>query len=581
MAFDAVYKSLPMSDAPAPIAKRLASLNRFRQIVQALVRHGLYGLVDQLGLADRALVAVPQKGEKTAARFGRRLSLALNDLGPTFVKLGQILSTREDMFPKATVQELKQLQDNAGPVPIRAVRAAIEKELGAPVEELFQEFSDVPMAAASIAQVHRARTHRGEEVVVKVRRPGIEKTIAKDIELLLSLAEMAAKRVADIGRHDPVGFVVEFGEALTQELDFHKEAQTLGRMSTALRGTAHVPAVIGDRSSKGVLTLEYVAGRKITEVSGKARQAAARHVVTCFVTQLLRSNLFHADPHAGNLMWRPVGDLALLDLGSVGHLDGRMRRTLGRLSAAALRRDGRRFAQVLLHMAHHPPEFDKGAYLNEVGAFLSEVLADPVTKADPQLLVAHAFDVTRRYELRMRSEYFLLLRSLLLVDGVVRTLDPQLDPLKVVRAHIVRYFWTPTWFLPATRIAWVAGRLKLNAAARRRPLLTAVGSIALAVGIGLGVAGGVSLPSGAGTRHTADAAPTQDVKAEDDRATATARKSCPLFVKPNRRSNRLAVLPAGSRMQVQGSTRYFWRVATPSGTVGYVLRSCVKAPKGI
>lgn len=419
--------------------------------MRTFVRHGLLGFVDQLGLGDKKLADGHGRGEKIAARFGRRLSMALNDLGPTFVKFGQILSTREDLFPDAVIRELAQLQDNAKPFSSAEARRQIEKAIGRSVAEAFAEFDDEPLAAGSIAQVHRATTPDGHTVAVKVLRPGIHATIDNDLGLLRALAEMASNRSPDIARLDPTSLVEEFGRGLRAELDFRDEAAALATMARTVRGTARVPRVFDDLSATDVLTLEFVDGDRLSSIDPADRgERLARLLVGCFATQYLRGQMFHADPHGGNVLLGADGRLALLDLGSVGSITPKMRRTLLKLSMAASRRDGGGMANAALEMVHTPADLDEDAYRRDLGSLLEEAVASDLSQIDIPAMVNRAFAVARTHSLRIRSEYFLLLRSALLVDGLLRRLHPEIDPVAATRSHILRRFYTPMWFIPAT-----------------------------------------------------------------------------------------------------------------------------------
>lgn len=450
--------------------ERIATLGRARVIVQTLMRHGLFSVVDQLGLGDKNLVGNPPRSDRRAARFGRRLSLALNELGPTFVKLGQLLSTREDMLPPALISELAELQDNVQPVPGAEARAAVEAEFGADIDQLFDRFDDEPLAAGSIGQVHGARTRDGDEVVVKIRRPGIARVVDADLALLRTLAELAARRSPTVARHDPVAFVDEFGDNLRRELDFALEADATERMRAGLGKTARIPRVYRELSTASVLTLERIDAHRITRLEGeRLRRRAARQLVACFATQLFRTGEFHADPHAGNVVYGER--LVLFDMGATGSLDPSMRAAIARVSDAAGAKDGHGVAVALLDMVHVPATFERKAYLAEMSDFLDRLLARPLSEADLSAVVREALSISRLHGLRMRRKYMLLLRAFVLVDGVLTSLDPDLDPLRETRRYILRSWFTRAWFTTATKLVITTIRARLGRAMvwRRRP----------------------------------------------------------------------------------------------------------------
>jgi ubiquinone biosynthesis protein len=425
---------------PAPgLRSRLSNLNRMRQVVQALVRHGFRSLVDQLGFSDRAL-SDPAPDGLVSARIGRRLALAMGELGPTFVKLGQLLATREDLLPVAVTAELAVLQDHVPPMPEATVRAEIERALGAPIETLFESVQPRPLAAASIGQVHRARTLDGRAVVVKVQRPGIAATIAEDLALLYSLAELLEERVPESRRFDPRGVVQTFAEGLQRELDFRLEAAAYRRMRGVVAGTGRLPGVVDKLSCETVLTLDFLDGRKVTAVpEPPVRTALARQILRTFVRQVLHAGYFHADPHPGNLLALTGSDeLALLDMGAIGRLQAETRRALLRLAAAAASRDGAAFGQALLALTEPNSALDLAAYQADMSAFLEALLSRPNLREVPMAeITAQMFEVVRKHGLRTRADSFTLLRAVTLLDGVLRELDPQLDPLRAAAPHIL------------------------------------------------------------------------------------------------------------------------------------------------
>ena len=425
----------------------LSSYQRTGRIIRVLVRHGVVGLLEQL-----------RRGERTASqRLGRRLARALDDLGPTFIKLGQILSTREDIVPAAFARELASLRDDAAPISASAVRRQIERSLGRPVSLVFARFDAEPLAAASIAQVHRAWTFEGQEVVVKVRRPGIEKTIADDLALLRAAIAKLTELFPALERHDADGLAREFGRGLLAELDLEREAAAIERMRRVIGTTASVPVVFPALSTPEVLTMELIEGRCVSGLDDPGERAeVARALVGCFATQYLRGAMFHADPHAGNILRRPDGRLALLDLGSVGEQSASTRRALMRLSMAAARRNGALMARAILVMVHAPVDLDRAAYAREMGALLDALVDRPLGELRIGEVMRDVFSLVRHHGLRFRSEYFLLFRSAMLVDGVLRGLDPTLDPISATRSHILRSWFHPRWIGPAMWLGMLA-----------------------------------------------------------------------------------------------------------------------------
>src|SRR5262245_1175476 len=359
---------------------RLAHINRMRRITQTLVKHGIVQLLEGA------------TGGIDAARAGRRLAQALDELGPTFVKLGQVLSTREDMLPAAFVRELAQLQDRATPFSARVARAQIEAALGSAIVARFARFDDQPLAAGSIAQIHRARTLPGDDAVVTGRPPEIERTVEEDIERLEARPGQLVRRFPEAARHDPLGFVKEFARGLRAELDFTREAASLTKMREAVGGAALVPRAHTELSSSSVLTMDFIEGSKVSLLTDPAaRKLAARRVVACFTDQYLRGELFHADPHAGHLLWQPGGGLAMLDLGAVGAIDPAMRKALRHMAAAAVARNQTALARALLTMVHTPENLDRPAVERDLGKLVSAILSAPLGDVPVSRLVRDVF----------------------------------------------------------------------------------------------------------------------------------------------------------------------------------------------
>lgn len=441
----------------------LSSFQRTGRIVGVLVRHGVLGVVDQLRRNDSSA------GQK----LGRRLAKALDDLGPTFVKFGQILSTREDIVPAAFAAELGTLRDDAAPISASAIRKQIERSLGTPVALAFARFDDAPLAAGSIAQVHCARTFDGDEVVVKVRRPGIGRTIANDLELLRAAIAKLTELFPALERHDADGFAREFGRGLFAELDFEREAKAITRMRRILGSAATVPAVFPGLSAREVLTMERVDGRPVSQLQDPdERSEVARALVACFANQYLHGAMFHADPHAGNILRRPDGRIALLDLGSVGEQSAATRRVLMRLSMAAARRNGTAMARAVLAMVHAPDTLDAEAYEREMGALLDALVDRPLGELRIGEVLGEVFALVRTHGLRFRAEYFLLFRSAMIVDGVLRGLDPTLDPIAATRSHIMRSWYRPRWIGPAMWLGLLAVYHRAAGAVSKLKLLT-------------------------------------------------------------------------------------------------------------
>ena len=323
---------------PVPWFARGHLLRRSRQIAAVLARQGLGWLMAQIGLADR-LPTLPgprllrRTEPETAPRRSQaeRFRLALSELGATFIKLGQALSTRPDLMPPEYIAELVKLQDDAPPVPLEPVRQLICEELGQTPEELFAEFDPQPIASASIGQAHAATLKNGRKVIVKVQRPGVIEQIEQDLEILSGMADWAAAHSALGREYDLPALVDEFAYTLRNELDYHREGHNADRFRRNFRGDSglYVPRVYWELTTSRVITIERVSGIKISDIAGLDvsmidRHRVAENSIRLLLRQVFEFGFFHADPHAGNCFVRPDGSVAMIDFGMVGRLDERM-----------------------------------------------------------------------------------------------------------------------------------------------------------------------------------------------------------------------------------------------------------------
>ncbi|MCK5681025.1 ubiquinone biosynthesis protein UbiB, partial [bacterium] len=316
------------------IDRTYRNIRRYRQIVSVFIKYGFGGLLEQLNLdyylaLGKSLLTFQRIKRDDLIRFSKaeRLRLALEELGPTFIKLGQLLSTRPDLVPNDILLELRKLQDNVSGFSYIEAKAQVESSLELQLDEAFAEFSKIPVAAASISQVHKAKLHNGCEVAVKVQRPDIEEVIATDIDIMFTLAGLAAKHISELEPYQPALLVREFAKNIRLELDFHVEGRNIDRFAQnfAKDATVHIPAVYWERSSHRVLTLEWIDGVKIDELqiqTGVEFDPAvlAAQGADFILRQILEFGLFHGDPHPGNLFVLPANVIAPIDFGLVGRL---------------------------------------------------------------------------------------------------------------------------------------------------------------------------------------------------------------------------------------------------------------------
>ncbi|HEU5423655.1 MAG TPA: AarF/ABC1/UbiB kinase family protein, partial [Nitrolancea sp.] len=431
-----------MGESPPVRRRSYRQLRRYRQIADVLARHGLGFLIDLFGL-ERFL---PQYrgflGRQPRARAYTRpehLRLALEELGPTFIKLGQILSTRPDLLPPAYQAELAKLQDAAAPIPFAAVRETVESELGRPIEELFASFEETPLAAASIGQAHAATLHGGVDVVVKVRRPAAVEQVEVDLAILLNLATVASRRSQLAEQYDLVALVEEFAATLRAELDYEREAHNAERIAASFADEPglQVPRVYHQLSTQRVLTLERIRGIKISnlaalEAAGIDRAALANDAARMVLKMALEDGFFHADLHPGNLFVEPSGRIGLIDFGMVGTLDEATRDHLVDLLIAIVGQDTDRMVDELLELGA-ARRIDRAVLRRDLQRIVSHYINRPLGEIEIGAVIEDALGIVRRHRLQLPANLALLLRMLVMAEGLGQLLDPAFEALPVAR----------------------------------------------------------------------------------------------------------------------------------------------------
>jgi predicted unusual protein kinase regulating ubiquinone biosynthesis (AarF/ABC1/UbiB family)/nucleotide-binding universal stress UspA family protein len=396
-----------------------------------------------LARAAQILRVVARNGvRRDAESSARRLRETLEQLGPTFAKLGQILSTRPDLLPEAVVQELAGLQDRVTPLTEAEAVAAMERELRVPWEDVFERLEPVPMAAGTIAQVHRAVLVGGQRVVVKVQRPAAQDAILRDLGLLERFAARAGERDAFRQVIDVPAIIANLSASLRRELDFRHEARNLERMREALAGFDRlgVPAVHGDLSTARLLVMDEIQGIPIADApEGGARREAGRQLLEAFYQQVLAEGFFHADPHPGNLMWAD-GRIYLLDLGMVGEVGPELRESLLLMLLAFWQEDSDFLAELMLALAPDPPpgDFDLGAYRAELAALVARYRHVSLQELRLGPLLEELTQISLRFRVGLPAALAMVGKAFGQVQSTVAALDPTLDPFAVAEAFYRR-----------------------------------------------------------------------------------------------------------------------------------------------
>ncbi|MBI5495747.1 MAG: AarF/ABC1/UbiB kinase family protein [Deltaproteobacteria bacterium] len=418
-------------------------LARLREIARVVMRHGFGHLVHRSRpLKDAAVNGPP--GTHAAADVSssaERFARLLEDLGPTFVKLGQILSTRTDLLPPSFIVALSRLQDNVPPLPFDVIRRQVETALGRPLEEVFREFAPESLASASIAQVHAATLASGEEVVVKVQRPAIKDRMTADISLLGTLASVFDAVFEEAGIYKSRLVVQEFEAALMSELDFTLELRNIQAFLALQKDPPllRVPRVHPALSSRTVLVMERFRGTRLNDLPTDAdRRAIAERFIGAAFEQVFVDGLFHGDPHPGNVLVLPDGTVALLDFGLVGRLPRDAQDRLVALLLAVSLRDADSLARLLYRMGEAEERVSLGAFKQDLARLLDRYMGLVLQDIRSQALMRDIMDLTIQHHIRIPREFAVLGKAAVTFEGVMRDLYPQLDVTAVALPYAAR-----------------------------------------------------------------------------------------------------------------------------------------------
>ena len=429
-----------MANGGIPQASRSGNLRRFSQISRILVRHG-FGFVFDVRRDRRE-----KKGlqEFLAPNFGVRLRRTLDDLGPTFVKFGQVLSTRSDILPEGVLSELEKLQDTARPMPAGVAQEIIESELGAPVDEVFASFDPVPLGSASIGQVHRAVLRSGETVAVKVQRPEAPRRVGGDLELMRDFAALLDRRFGRRLFVDVRGLVAEFEVVIRRELDYTAEAENARRFAANFAEMpVIIPGVYLGLSTSRVLTEEYIEGTRFRDIrplvlSPSERRRVASMGAEAIFKMAFEDGFFHGDPHPSNLLLTPGGDLALLDFGMVGYMSQGDIEALSRLFIAVIQRDAPAALRALERLGVRYATEIRGDLVRDLREFLNKYSGLSVGEVTLGQALSELVALARRYRLRMPPVFPLLTKALVTAEGLARSIDPTINVYEVARPYAQR-----------------------------------------------------------------------------------------------------------------------------------------------
>ena len=412
----------------------ISHLDRYRQIAEILSRNGLGFLVSALGLERRIPFRrepQPEQQQEPRRTTPEYLRIALEELGPTYVKIGQLLSTRPDLLPPEYQRELARLQDDAAPVPWPRIQDELRQELGADPLDTFGSFTTAVMASASIGQVYAATLKDGTEVVVKVRRPGIAEEVAQDLEILQNLANTASKHWEAARAYDLTGLMEEFAQTLRSELDYLQEGRNADRFQLNFEDSAaiSIPKVYWEHTTSRVLTMERMHGMKVTDTAaldaaGIDRPGLARAATAAEMKMVFDDGFFHADPHPGNLFVEPGGRVGLIDFGMVGEVDERLRNQLSGLFVAIVRKDPERMANSLVRINASGERVDRVKLRMDLGPLIRMYSGKDLRTAPVGSIVTTGLGILRTHRIQLPREMALMLRMLIMTEGMGEVLDP-------------------------------------------------------------------------------------------------------------------------------------------------------------
>ena len=415
------------------LTKKYQHLKRYREIVEILLKHGFGYLIGELDLYQFVPLSKRIKALDTAppeASKAKRLRQVLEELGPTFIKLGQLLSTRPDLLPQDYILELEKLQDQAPPISFEAVIEQLEDNLESDYQDLFEEFSPQPLASASIGQVHRAILDDGTEVVVKVQRPGIEKKVNADLDIMTDLAGMLERRVFADLFISPVEVMDNFSELIKKELDYRNEARNSVKFKKnfAEDDSVKVADLYWEFITQKVLVMEYIDGVSINKLSEDANcHEIAETIFDSFMKQILLDGCFHGDPHPGNIMITQDNRLGLIDFGLIGQISQRDREIAATLFMALLQKEMDLAVDELLRLGIVTQEIDKKALKRDLYKLVDDYYGATLEQVELGPLVNRLFNLAFEYKIKLPFNFILLGKSLVTIEGIISKIDPKFD----------------------------------------------------------------------------------------------------------------------------------------------------------
>lgn len=421
---------------------------RYQQILGIIIKYGFGNIVDALKIEQYIEVGLKflnrERKEKIERHSGsERIRMCLEELGPTFIKFGQILSSRPDLVPVYLIEEISKLQDEVPPFGYDEVVTTIVAELGQKPEDVFETIEEESLAAASIAQVHKATLKGGEDVAVKVQRPGIRKTVQVDLEIMHHLATLMETHIEELAYHRPVKIVEEFARTIEKELDFTIELSNIERMAHQFSKdrTVYIPKVYNDESSEKVLTMEYVEGIKVSDIeeidqAGMNRKIITKRGADFTMKQVFEYGFFHADPHPGNIFVLPENVICPVDYGMTGYVNKNTREVFVDLLHAVASGNTLLAARLLLEVTDYDEKPDMDEFEKEIAGFITKYLSRSLKDIQVSKMVNAFLEICSKNGVRLPADLFLMIKACVAVEGIARNLDPSFDMISHASPYV-------------------------------------------------------------------------------------------------------------------------------------------------
>ena len=436
----------------AGIGKNFRSISRYNQIIKVLIKYGFEDLVEYIEENKKYTFfqkLIPKTSRKRAIEYSKwaKMRLVCEELGPTFVKFGQILSNRPDLIPLELALELEKLHDNVPPMPREVAKQVVETELKDTVENLFAWFEPKPFASASIAQVHNVTLHSGKRVALKIQREGIHEIIKEDIKAMYEIAEILEKRMPSLKSFDPVGLIKNFEDSILKEIDFINESINIQRFYNNLENDngldqfAEAPKVHSSFTTSKVLAMEFILGIKIDQISQlKARNVdtkiIARRLAVSYFKQIFEYGFFHADPHPGNLLVLPNNHICYLDFGMMGSMLPRDISILGNLFKAITNKEIKNIIKALQQLSNNTSVKNMRELEFDINEFVEKYYVKKIHENEMSTILLELKDIIIAHSLKVPTYFFLFARSLVTLEGVIKKLDPKLKQFEIVKPYL-------------------------------------------------------------------------------------------------------------------------------------------------